>query len=95
MLDLDTKIAMQEGGMVIGRSQDCTPIAEYAKRRHIEGQHGNKEMKFAASIPYVICEKYCNDNGIEFSEFMGNPAHMRAVLNDPALAHFRIWPGRI
>lgn len=95
MLDIDTHIAMQDGNMVVGRSQDCTPIAEYAKSRHNEGQHGSKDMRLAGSIPYVIVEKYCNDNGIEFSECMSNPVHFKAMLNDPSLAHFRIWPGRI
>jgi hypothetical protein len=52
-------------------------------------------MKLAARIPNVIVEKYCNDNKISFREFMGNREHVRRVLNDPSLSHFRVWPGRV
>lgn len=94
-LDIGTSITLEDGAMIVGRSQDCTPIAEYAKARQNEGHHGSKDMRLAASIPFVMVEKYCNDTGIEFSEFMGNQEHIRRVCNDPAMAHFRIWPGRI
>jgi len=36
-----------------------------------------------------------NKHNIEFSEFMQNKAHIRAMLNDPDLRNFRIWPGRV
>ena len=94
-LDLDTKISLQDGALTVNRSQDCTPIAEYAKARQNEGHHGSKDMRLAASIPFVMIEKYCNDNGVLFHEFMGNEEHIRRVCNDPVNAHFRIWPGRI
>ena len=94
-LDLQTKIAMQDGQMFVGRSQDCTAIAEYAKSRQREGHHGSSEMRFAASLPYVIVEKYCNDNHITFAEFMGNREHIKRICNDPDNAAFRIWPGRL
>lgn len=94
-LDLDTKIVVEGDKMHVGRFQDCTPIAEYAKAMHREGYHGSNEMKFAGTIPYVFIEKYCNDKGVAFHEFMSNKEHIRAVLNDPALADFRIWKGRL
>jgi hypothetical protein len=77
------------------RVQDCTAIAEYAQARHNEGHTGSKEMKFAGTLPAIFIEKYCNDNGILFSEWCGNPEHARRMLNDPALDHFRIWKGKI
>lgn len=94
-LDLDTKFHFHDGAMTVQRSQDCTPIAEFAKRAHNEGRTGSGEMKHAAKIPYVMIEKYCNDHHILFSEFMANREHMKRVLNDPAMAHFRIWKGQV
>ena len=32
--------------------------------------------------------------GISFSEFIANPEHARSMLNDPALAAFRVWEGQ-
>lgn len=84
-----------DGSLTTGTTQDCTPILEHAQELHRTGQHGSKEMKLAASFPYVIVEKYCNDNNILFSEFMNSPEHKKRMLNDPALSYFRIWQGRI
>ena len=95
MVDIDTRISLHGGDLTVQRSQDCTAIAEYAKDRQREGNHGTNEMKLAASIPYVMVEKYINDNGITFAEFMANQDHIKRVCNDPAMSHFRIWPGRV
>lgn len=94
-LDIGTKITLHDGAMTVERSQDCTPIVEHTKALNREGFHGTSEMKHAAKIPYIIIERYCNDHNILFSEFMQNKEHMKRVLNDPALAAFRIWPGRV
>ena len=92
--DLDTKIVTEDGNLKIGRFQDCTPIAEFAKNQQKAGFLGSSDMRHAARIPNVIIEKYCNDHNILFNEFMGNREHMRRVLNDPSLSHFRIWQGK-
>ncbi|GJH31441.1 hypothetical protein CBA19CS91_01810 [Paraburkholderia hospita] len=78
----------------IERIQDCTPIAEHAKALHNAGIHGSSEVRHAAQIPFVLIERYCNDRGITFEEWMQNEEHIAAMLNDPALADFRIWKGR-
>lgn len=84
-----------DGSLTTGTVQDCTAILEHAQARHKEGLHGSSEMKLAASIPFVLVEKYCNDRGIEFREFMASEDHKKAILNDPALSYFRIWNGKI
>jgi hypothetical protein len=92
---VSTTIAVKDGNLITGTSQDCTPIMEDAQARHNAGFTGTSEMKHAARIPDVIVEKYCNDNGILFSEFLSNKVHIKRVLNDPALAYFRIWKGKV
>lgn len=81
--------------LVIERVQDCTAIAEAATAARNEGRHGDSEMRHAMSLPNVMVERYCNDKGITFAQWMADPAHQRAMLNDPALAAFRVWPGRV
>lgn len=93
--ELKTRIHLDGEKMHIQRQQDCTPIAEYAKRASIEGLHGSSEMRHVAKIPNVIIEKYCNERGVSFAEVIGDPAHMRRIVNDPDNAMFRIWPGKI
>jgi len=92
---LQTVIALEDGNLHTGSIQDCTAIAEHAKARQNEGQHGSSEMKLAASLPFVMVERYCNDKRILLSEFMRDRSHIRSMLNDPALAHFRVWPGKV
>ncbi|MNO09311.1 hypothetical protein D3C81_2323950 [compost metagenome] len=52
-------------------------------------------MKHAASIPFVIIEDYCNKHEITFHECIANKEHMRRMLNDPDLAAFRVWKGKV
>ena len=93
--DMSTVIALEDGALITGSVQDCTPYADHAKAMHNEGFHGSSDMKLAASVPNVLVEKYLNDNRILMSEFVGSPDHQRRFLNDPAIAHFRIWRGRV
>ena len=93
---LKTFIGMQGGDLITGSSQDCTPIAEMAKAIHNSGYEGpSKDMKWAASIPNVLIEHYCNTAGISMHEFSRSQEHKKRLLTDPANADFRIWRGQI
>lgn len=91
--DVKTIVQMQGDDLITGTVQDCTPYVERTKALHKEGFHGTSEMKHAATLPMVVVEKYCNDKGITFREFMNGREHIRAMCNDPALKAFRVWPG--
>lgn len=88
-------LTAQDGAIITGIKQDCSPIVEHTKALHNIGDGNGKELKFAASIPLLFVEKYLADNGITMHEFSGNAEHKRRLLNDPALAHFRVWKGRV
>lgn len=90
-----SKVTLQGDALVSETIQDCTPYLDDAVARHNEGLHGSSEMKHAARIPNVIVEKYCNDNGITFQEFMNGREHIKRMLNDPSLSYFRIWKGKV
>jgi len=79
----------------IQRSQDVNPIIDFAKGMQAIGATGSKDMKHAAEIPMVVVENYMTRLGINFEEFCANQEHGKALLNDPALADFRIWSGRV
>lgn len=90
-----TVIALEDGALVTGTIQDCTPIAERAKALHNSGHTGSSDFKLAATVPVVMIEKYCNDNGITYEEWAKNKEHKKRLLNDPALSFFRVWKGRV
>jgi len=92
---LTTKIALQDGNLITGTEQDCTPFVEDVHNRVVAEATGTKDVKHAARLPNVLIEQYCNTHGIGFDEFMQNPVHARVMCNDPALASFRIWFGRV
>lgn len=91
----NTVVALEDGNLVTGMVQDCTPIVEACKAAHNEGRHGSADMRLAASVPLVVIERYMHDHGLTFEAFSNDPFHKRAILNDPALAHFRVWPGKV
>jgi len=94
-MDLATKFHLHDGIMTVQRTQDCTAIAEDAKSRHNEGVHGSKDMRHVARIPFVMIEKYLNENNITYAEFAASPEHKMRLLVDPELSHFRIWGGKL
>lgn len=95
MGQLATKYHEHNGALTVERSQDCTPIAEFCKAQHNAGHTGSSEVKHAASIPLVIVEKYCNEQGINLHEFLNNPVHIKRVVMNPANDAFRIWKGKL
>ena len=95
MSEVQTLAKVEGDDLVIQRVQDVEPILERAKAMHREGLHGSSEFRLAAEIPNVVIEDYCNRNGITYQEWAQNKEHKRRLLNDPALAAFRIWPGRV
>ena len=90
-----TLLKDEAGSLVVNRVQDVEPVLEFAKESHNAGFHGSSEMKHAAEIPLVLIEAYMNRYGLTFHEWQQSPDHIRAMLNDPALKAFRIWPGRV
>lgn len=94
MLNPITNLAIEDGALVVERVQQCTPIADHAAGLRAIGAVGSSEMRFAAEFPMVTVERYCNDRGITWQDWLQDPAHAKAMLNDPALAAFRIWEGR-
>jgi hypothetical protein len=56
---------------------------------------GEMEVRHLATIPGFIVEKWCNDHGIAFDEFMRDPSIQTRMLNDPELRYFRVSPGRV
>ncbi len=95
MTQLLTNIHEHDGKLTFERVQDVEPILDFTHDLRAVGRVGSGEMRHAASVPMVIVEAYCNDRGITFHEFMNNPVHGRAILNDPALRAFRVWEGRV
>lgn len=88
-----TVLAVEDGNLISATLGDAEAIMEDAKARHREGIHGTSEMKHAARVDPVLVERYCNQNGITFHDFCTSQEHKRRFLNDPAISHFRIWPG--
>lgn len=93
--EVQSRIIIEGDLMHTITTQDCTDIAERAHAMHKEGMHGSSEMRLAATIPNVIIEKYLNEHGVSFAEFMADQTHMRRICNDPDNKMFRIWPGVI
>jgi len=93
--DVYSYLEEEDGQIVTGTIQDCTPYMERSQEANRAGNHGSKEMKHAAEFPMVLVETYCNENGIDLREWMTNPVHVKRMLADPDLSAFRIWPGKV
>ncbi|MDB5541979.1 MAG: hypothetical protein JWQ89_3706 [Devosia sp.] len=90
-----TVVQVEDGKLITGTVQDCTPILEDARARQNAGFVGTSELKHAARLPDVVIERYCNQTGVAYDELWTNPVHFRRMLSDPDLSGFRIWTGRV
>ena len=95
LIDVSTTFKEQDGRLFIGRTQDCTAIAEDAKRRHNAGEFGSSEVKHAARLPNIVIEAYMNETGVSFEEVMGSEVHIKRIVQDPKNDAFRIWKGAL
>jgi hypothetical protein len=92
---ITTGIWYENGNLIERRSCDVAPTLEHTKALRSVGAVGSSEFRHAASIPPVIVEQYMAEKGIDMHELQVNPVHWKNILNDPALAGFRIWQGRV
>ena len=83
------------GTLVVAAQEDVTDILDSCAAKRAAGETGSREMRHAMDIPRIFIEKYCATHGITFNEWMGNEAHVKAMLRDPALSKFRIWEGKV
>ncbi|MCP3704613.1 MAG: hypothetical protein GY954_16995 [Alteromonas sp.] len=94
---IETRYHEQDGNLVIERVQEVDPVLESVKQ-HKEVQTGKPVDGlgyFAGRIPGVIVEKYMNEFGVSYNEFICNDVHIQRILNDPEYKRFRVWEGRI
>lgn len=82
-------------GAVIVRHQVVGPTIDAIKEMHNTGMHGTRDMRYLGSVPRIVIEAYCQQRGITLRQFVAEPEHKRAFLNDPAHKDFRVWPGRV
>lgn len=97
-MDIQTNIHRHNdgvGGLTFERVQDCTNIAEACKTQQLQGVTGTADMKLAARLPMIMVERYLNGHGLTMNEFITNKEHVKRICNDPAMAHFRVWQGRL
>lgn len=84
-----------DGDITVVRRQLVADHVDYCKARANEGFHGPRDMRLKISVPDVVVEHYCRIRGISLKEFITNPEHARAIVNDDAFADLRIAPGRM
>lgn len=94
-MTLQTVVKLEDGNLIHGSTQDVTQILKATQEQHRDGRHGSKDMKLAARLPMVLVEKYCNDRGITFQEFMNDKTHVKRMVNAPENKPWRIWAGRL
>ena len=95
MSDMQSFLHAQDDLMIVNSIQDVEPILTDCKIRADMGMTGSHDMPHMVRFPMVIIEMYCNDRGVTFQEWIQNPEHARAMINDPGLKDFRIHSGAV
>lgn len=70
-------------------------VADTCQHLSNEGFTGTKDERVLAHVPDIVIEKWCTDHGVTFAELMGSHALTKRMLEDPDLAAFRVWKGRV
>lgn len=70
-------------------------VSDHCQRLRSSGLTGDADMKVLAHVPGFMIEKWCNDHGVTFAEFMRDRAIQAKMLNDPDMRAFRVYEGRV
>ena len=95
MSEMLSTMALDEDKIIVSSVQDAQPILDFCRDKRSSGKVGSSEMKHAASFPQVVIENYMNRTGVSWGEFLRDKTHIRRLLSDPDLKHFRVWDGRV
>lgn len=93
---IDTIIHVDDGNFAIERKQDTQPVLDQITdiKSQTNGISKTGDLYHVARIPSIVIEKYCNERGITFHDFVVDDSHVTALLNDSTYKHLRIWEGR-
>jgi len=86
---------LDDGKVVLQSTEDITGLVDLCADLRAAEEFGTKDMHYVAEIPGMLIEHYCNTFHVSWEEFMKEPKHIKALLNDPTWAAFRIKPGRV
>jgi len=90
---VQTASGLVDGKMVFKRFADVEPTLDLLSgMRQITDGKG-KEFWWIGEIPNVILEKYLNENGVTYQEFMTDKSHARRILQNPDYSKFRVFEG--
>ena len=84
-----------EHGVIVDHTEWFPGLLDTVKHLHNTGQHGPLDMRVLMHIPGVLIEDWCNKQRVSFDQFTRDEELRRRFLNDPALADFRIYKGRV
>lgn len=87
--------SLHEAHVYEARVDDLREVADYAQKRADMGLQGSKDMWYAATVPAFIIQKFCNEKGIAWKEFMRNQSIQTYFLNSEYAAPFRVHKGTI
>ena len=84
-----------DGSLTRATTQDAEPVVNAAKELHNSGAGSSKDgsLKHVASIPLALYLQW-KDAGVDILKGEGT-GFLRRKLDDPELAHLRIWKGRL
>lgn len=90
---------IEQDGLLVDITRETLPnlhaVADHCQRLRSAGLTGEKNIRTLGIVPAFLVEKWINDRGIAFTEFMRNPEIQTQMLNDPALAAFRVHEGAV
>lgn len=93
---IDHHMIEDENGTSFAASAATDPVIERNKAMatHNDGYTPDRELRRVASIPYIIGQKWLNEEGWWFLD-PENADKLAAKLNDPDWAYLRTAPGRV
>lgn len=88
-----TASSLVDGKVVMNRFSDVEPALDLLSgMRQITDGKG-KQFWWIGEIPNVIVEKYLNENGVTYQDFLADSTHARRILQNPDYKKFRVFEG--
>lgn len=83
----------QDGQMIVEKVQDVTAIIDDNKRRKNEVSGRMGDLVHVAEIPFVLLERWCQEDGINYMAQENRKALMRKI-HERDNSFVKVHPGR-
>jgi len=93
---MDSQVGEADGTLYEEVKQDVGPSLRNVKTlRQLHGGRVHPDAYLAMELPHAVFQAWLRKRGVTLAQFQRDNKLRKELINDPDLAAFRVWKGRV